>query len=290
MSYLQRIAECNQYDLSDYLAFCIDNEQLGWTSRSFAEQLTNFPEVFRISDSQVSFHPSLDNANKRTAAAAKVFNKLHEFGVIDTWVGEVYPVVMKFGETPRMHIERAATTYLGIKGFGVHVNGLVKKKSGVFVWIATRTKEKPFWPGKLDQMVAGGQPAGISLMDNVIKESEEEANIPQLVAQQAEYITSLNYCSEGIRGINPDTLFVYDLWLDESFIPENTDGEVESFQLISLQALATLVENTQDFKENCNLVNIDLLIRHGILSPTHPDFNEIKTQLYSSARHDAIFT
>ena len=33
---------------------------------------------------------------------------------------------------------------------------------------------KPNWPGKLDHIVAGGQPYGISVMENVIKECEEE--------------------------------------------------------------------------------------------------------------------
>ena len=57
--------------------------------------------------------------------------------------------------------------------------GLVKKSDGIYIWIARRTKDKPFWPGKLDQMVAGGQPAKISLFENVVKESAEEANIPE---------------------------------------------------------------------------------------------------------------
>ena len=36
-----------------------------------------------------------------------------------------------------------------------------------------RSKSKPNWPGKLDHIVAGGQPYGISVMENVIKECEE---------------------------------------------------------------------------------------------------------------------
>ena len=34
------------------------------------------------------------------------------------------------------------------------------------------------YPGLLDQMVAGGQPAGKSFVQNVKKESEEEASLP----------------------------------------------------------------------------------------------------------------
>ena len=283
MSYLQRIAECNQYDSTHYLAFEIQGEQLGWTSQYFAEALSQYPDIFNITDTVVTFQKNLNTTEKISEAAAIVFAELHKKGVIDTWVDEIYPVVMNFGEKARMHVERAATTYLGIKSFGVHANGLVKKSDGIYIWIGTRTQAKPFWPGKLDQMVAGGQPAGISLLDNLIKEAAEEANIPQPIAEKAEYITSLSYCSEGDRGINPDTLFVYDLWLPETFIPENTDGEVESFQLVSLEQLASLVESTTDFKENCNLVNIDLLLRHQVIDSNHQDYSEIQNKLYSPA-------
>ena len=41
------------------------------------------------------------------------------------------------------------------------------------------------YPGMLDNMVAGGQPAGLSLMENVVKEAGEEAGIPCAVAGTA---------------------------------------------------------------------------------------------------------
>lgn len=281
MSYLQRIAECNQYDLSHTIPFVINQEQLGWTHRSFAEKLSRWDEVFTVSEQSVTLHSSLKTDAEMTVAVMQVFKELHQHGVIDTWVDEIYPVLIEFGETPRMHVERAAAVFLGLRSFGVHVNGLVKKSDGLYVWIAVRTKDKPFWPGKLDQMVAGGQPAGISLIDNVVKESAEEANIPEKLARQAQYITSLSYCSEGKRGISPDTLYVYDIWLPESFVPENTDGEVSSFRLIPLSELASLVENTDAFKQNCNLVNIDLLLRKGVINQDHQDYKSIKKDLYS---------
>ena len=45
---------------------------------------------------------------------------------------------------------------------------------GLCLWVARRSVNKPNWPGKLDHIVAGGQPYGISVMENVIKECEEE--------------------------------------------------------------------------------------------------------------------
>ena len=37
------------------------------------------------------------------------------------------------------------------------------------LWVATRSASKPTWPGRLDHLVAGGQPASLSLRDNVLK-------------------------------------------------------------------------------------------------------------------------
>ncbi len=283
MSYLERIQVCSQYNLDNTLPFIIDGEQLGWTQKLFAERLAEWSDTFVIDNNTLCIHPSLKTSEQRSEATAPLFLQCHQEGIIDTWVNELYSVVQNYDEEPRMFVERAATPYLGVKGYGVHINGLVKKESGAHVWVGVRTRNREFWPGKLDQIVAGGQPAGIGLMDNVIKESAEEANIPRHLAEQAEYIVALSYCSEGRRGISPDTIYTYDLWLPEDFIPENTDGEVEEFHLLSLEELVDKVENTENFKDNCNLVNIDLLIRQGVISRQHPDYAKIVELLYTPA-------
>ena len=35
------------------------------------------------------------------------------------------------------------------------------------------------------------------------------------------------------------------------------------------------------FKDNCNLVNIDLLLRLGMITETHSDYAEITSSLYA---------
>ena len=49
------------------------------------------------------------------------------------------------------------------------------------MWIGRRARDKPTFPGMLDNFVAGGQPIGIGLMDNLIKEAAEEAGVPAAV-------------------------------------------------------------------------------------------------------------
>ena len=280
MSYIEKITLSNTYDIDKYYPFIIDDEILGYPQKAFSQALTEWENVFQLKNNKLYLNSDLSSPNKRTQACQTVMQILHERNVIDSWVGEPYSVILEFGEQPRMLIERAAVTFMGLRGFGIHINGLVKKSDGIYIWIARRTKDKPFWPGMLDQMVAGGQPAGVGLLENVIKESAEEANIPLELAKQAKQVSEIHYRGETHRGMNVDTLFNYDLWLPESFIPENTDGEVDEFILMPIEEMAELTENSSEFKDNCNLVNIDLLIRLGLINDPHPDYNEITNQLY----------
>lgn len=281
MSYLERIQACNNFDPTHYRTLLIGGKAYGQVHPAFAEWLANWPEVFTVTAAHVALDARLADYALRTEAVAPVFRALYEDGVIDTWVEEAYPVTLSFGGHAELEIERAATQFLGVKTFGVHLNGLVKKADGVHVWVGTRSLDKPFWPGKLDQMVAGGQPVGLGLLENVIKEAQEEANISAQLARQAQAAGTLDYRQEGWRGLDNSTIHVYDLWLPEDFTPENTDGEVIGFELLPLAEVAYLTEATEEFKDNCNLVNIDLLLRMGLITPQHPEYAAILNGLYN---------
>jgi len=58
-----------------------------------------------------------------------------------------------------------------------------------------------------------------------------------------------------------------------------SDGEVEEFMLLSVEKVADLVNDTTEFKDNCNLVVIDFLIRHGYLTPECPQYLHILKEL-----------
>jgi hypothetical protein len=63
----------------------------------------------------------------------------------------------RFGEDPLLLVERAAAPLLGIKCYGVHMNGYVRKEDSIYLWVATRSASKPTWPSQLDHIAAGGQ-------------------------------------------------------------------------------------------------------------------------------------
>ncbi|HEX6978616.1 MAG TPA: DUF4743 domain-containing protein [Alphaproteobacteria bacterium] len=281
MSFLDRINECNSHDLANFRPFVVAGQRVGWIRHAFAERLAAFRDVFDVGHDTVRLLDRLADFETRTAAVDRVVKTLEAEGTIRGRRDEYYPVGLSFGGPPLLKIERAAVPHFGIRAYGVHMNGYVRRPDGLHMWIARRARDKHTYPGMLDNMVAGGQPIGIGLMDNLIKECREEADIPEALARRAHAVGAITYCVEAPDGLKPDVQFCYDLELPDDFTPRNTDGEIEAFMLWPIDKVAAVVRDTQEFKFNCNLVIIDFLVRHGVLPPEHPDYLEIVRRLRS---------
>lgn len=279
MTYRDRIAECNRHDLTGFRPFRVAGAAAGWVRHAFADRLRAFPDVFAVQDDHVAMQPALDDFAARSQAMAVVLAQLRADGLIPGWRDELYPVTTAYGLPPLLQIERAAAALFGIRGYGVHMNGYVRDGDGIRMWVARRAADRPNYPGMLDNLVAGGQPIGRSLRDNLRKEAAEEASIPAELAAQAIPVGAVSYALEVPEGLKTDVLFCYDLALPERFAPRNVDGEIAEFALWPIARVAATVRDTADFKFNCNLVIIDFLIRHGVLDPEDPDYLAIVTGL-----------
>lgn len=282
MSFLDRIAELNSGTTAGLTPFELGGRALGWLREANSERLARYDDVFVANARSLRLHPRLEAASacQRTDAVAEVLADLAQRGQLPGWRDELFPVVERFGEPPQLLIERAAVAMFGARGFGVHVNGFVRTRDGIHMWIARRAADKPTWPGLLDQMVAGGQPAGLGVRDNVRKECQEEAGIEPTLAKCAQAAGAVSYCMQTKEGLRPDWLFTFDLELPAEFVPINTDGEVAQFELWPLAEVAQVVAQSTRFKPNCALVIIDFLVRHGYINAEHPDFEAIVTGLH----------
>ncbi|MFQ5956111.1 MAG: DUF4743 domain-containing protein, partial [Kiloniellales bacterium] len=277
MSYLDHIAACNRHDLTQFRRFCIDGQPVGWVGHGFAERLAAFAHVFRVSDDAVELAPGLDSVAARTAAVDEVLRGLAEAGHVPAWRDEHYPVAPleaspHAGGPVLMHMERAAIPLFGVRAYGEHMNGFVHRDGRVHLWVARRADHKPTYPGMLDNTVAGGQPVGIGLMENLIKECWEEAGIPPALAGRAVPVGAISYVYQEDGGLKPDLQYCFDLELPQDFVPENRDGEIAEFSLWPIETVAEVVRDSFEFKFNCNLVIIDFLVRHGFIPPDHPDY------------------
>lgn len=180
---------------------------------------------------------------------------------------EIYPVAANFGDEPLLQVDRGAVPWLGVRPFGVHLCGYVRNEASLSVWVAVRAKGKTY-AGLWDNTVAGGQPVGLSLRENLIKECGEEASMPAALAERAVATSTLRYVRADETGLKPDTLFCYDLELPADFVPEPRDGEVERFLLVPVEELMQVVADEPRCKPNCSLVWIDFLLRQGVLDDT----------------------
>lgn len=272
MSFADRLAGVAPHDPARYRPFRVEGAALGAMAHDFAERLREFPDVFRVGDGAVDLAPALRDPASRTRAVEGALRRLRERGLISGWRGEHYPVAGSFSAPQLFTMERAAIPLFGIRAYGVHMNGYVRAGKKLKMWVGKRSLTKPTAPGKLDQLVAGGQPAGLSLKENLVKECKEEADIPESLARRAIPVGGISYCTERSEGLRNDVLFLYDLEVPEDFQPHNTDGEIDSFHLWPIERVIEVVRDTDDFKFNCGLIVIDFLIRWGYLEPEHPDY------------------
>uniref|UniRef100_A0A0E0QPP6 Nudix hydrolase domain-containing protein n=1 Tax=Oryza rufipogon TaxID=4529 RepID=A0A0E0QPP6_ORYRU len=243
--YFRKVDTCNRGmdKKGEFVEFMVEDQVVGYIHQGFVEHLRDFRDVFTIASGSngnnnvehVTLHSSLRTPDERTNAVGSVIRSL----------GDLIPGIRN-------------------EAYGVHMNGYVEKESQKFLWIAKRSDTKQTFPGMLDHLVAGGLPYGISCEENVIKECEEEAGIPRSISSNATSVGAISYMDiEGFR-YKRDVLFCYDLKLPPDFVPNNEDGEVDSFRLIPIPHAANIIRRTHFFKPNCNLVIIDFLFRHGL--------------------------
>jgi isopentenyldiphosphate isomerase len=272
MSLLDRIETCRRWNRSRYRPFQVAGQQVGWVTHDFAGRLKDFPKVFHISDAAVEMAPGLGDFAQRSVAMAGVLERLRADGLVKGWRDEPYPVGTDFYVQPLLQMERAAVPLFGVRAYGVHINGFTGDGTALKLWVAKRSKTKQTAPGKLDHLVAGGQPLGLSLMDNVVKECGEEAGMTPALARTARPAGFVSYVTERLEGLRNDICFVYDIALPAEFRPVNTDGEIEDFYLWPIDQVRERLAATDDFKFNVALVNIDFLVRRGYLSPDDPGY------------------
>jgi 8-oxo-dGTP pyrophosphatase MutT (NUDIX family) len=312
---LYRIRQCNNMpdDIrATLISFEVDGKLCGKIRPNMAERLCSIKtaddgaEVFKMCQSSngakilTLSEAAGTTLESRTEAVSHVTNALKSQGIVTGWRDELFPVSDSFYNPPLFLIERAAANCLGILEYGVHINGLLKtmpqdnrqSKSGVvmdpppLMWMGRRSGDKSKFPGMLDHIVAGGQPAGLSLLENVIKECEEEAGIPAYIATPNIHATGVisyeNYEPKRDK-ISRVVLFNYDLYLPKDFVPKPVDGEVEEFFLRSIdQIKESMAPDFPDpIKPNCYIVIIDYLLRLGYISPEIPGYLDVVRELRS---------
>jgi len=254
--YLRHIRACNNARLpGDRVAFRIGAALVGWVKRAFAAKLAGCPEI----------HVDANGVTLADGSALPALSRRLSDSGCYRWRREAFDIRAEPDGPVLALLDRGALPSFGVEAVGVHVNGLVRRSDGLHVWIARRAADKLLDPGKLDHIVAGGVPAGLTAAETLVKEAAEEAAIPASLAGQAVPVAMISYAMERPEGLRRDRLHCYDLELPEDFQPTAVDGEVEAFELWPIARVMRTVRDTDDFKFNVNLVLIDLFLRQGMI-------------------------
>lgn len=233
-----------------------------------AKRLARFDHVLHAGPDRVVLRASPDTPLARSTALAQVAHTLADEGALSAWRDELYAVAPSFGAPPWFHVERAAARYFGIRTHAAHVNGLVRDGDATSMWIARRSATKAIDPGMLDNLVGGGIAAGASVIATVVKESWEEAGIPEALAREARLTGTLRVARLLPDGLQDEILFVHDLWLPSGFVPANQDGEAGGHMRLPLADVARVLplrDGRDAMTVDASLVALTALVREGVL-------------------------
>ncbi|GAN95983.1 thiamin pyrophosphokinase [Komagataeibacter europaeus NBRC 3261] len=267
--FFRHIAACNTAVLpGGRLEFRLGAQPAGWVQPDL------LPVLLRHGMTHAGNSVTLDDSARleqigEAMAREGVYRSHHE--LFDVWTDMDQPPVAR--------IDRGALPLFGLMAAGVHLNGLVRRPDGLYLWIARRSMTKRLDPGKLDHLVAGGIPAGHTAAQALIKEAGEEASLPPELVARARPTADIRYALDRPEGLRRDVLHCFELELPPDFVPTPADGEVEEFRLIPLQEAYVLVRDTDEFKFNVNLVLIDLFLRTGMIDPATPEGQRLRRGL-----------
>jgi thiamine pyrophosphokinase len=261
----RHIAACNNIPSpAGYLPLRLGGAQVGWLPPDIAHALTFRPRDFHFDSKGVSLAGRIRGSAARSTALAEAIRDLAKAGFLRVR-GEEFDVrATPFGPVLAT-VDRGALPALGIISQGVHMNGLVRRADGLHLWVGWRAKDKAVAPGQMDNLVAGGIPAGLTPERCLVKEAEEEASLPPSLAVKARPVGRVSYIMKTEEGMRRDLLHLFDLDVPEDVIPRPNDDEVERFELWPIARVLEAVRDTDDVKFNVNLVLIDLFLREGLV-------------------------
>ncbi|KAG7787058.1 hypothetical protein KL910_003720 [Ogataea haglerorum] len=284
------------YDIfqkSVYVLYSHDRRfQLGYLLPLVVTELDRSGLVFVDKDSRsVQLAPELSTVELRSDKLNQMATEWKNaglFSTLDGWRNELYTIYSPEKE-PYMFLERALCPLLGVVMYGVHINGYVRTKEGLKLWIPRRSATKQTFPGMLDNTVAGGLGYPHGLMETCIKECYEEAGLTEdIVKQNLRNVGVMSFFYQSKKGdytteaglLQPEVEYLYDLEMSGKTLPSPVDGEAEDFQLLGIPQICDLVKSGQ-FTPTCSGVIIDFLMRHGYLVPENePHYIELAARLH----------
>ncbi len=238
----------------------------GSIARAHVAALRRWPQWLDVHDTGVAL---VAPAVARFEALARINATLRADGLIRAWRDEPFALFDVNGRELGVSIERAATRFWGTLTLGAHCNGYVADADGrpTHLWIARRAATKATDPGRLDNLIGGGVPAGQSPRETVVREGWEEAGLQAAQMQGLQRGRVLHLLRDIAEGLQREWIHVYDLALPAGTTPSNQDGEVAALALHDVAAALELAAGDA-MTVDAALVTLDFALRRRLFDAT----------------------
>jgi len=253
---LQTLQGACQGPPPDVRRWCLGEMPLGWLTPDHDAALARELADTVLSDGQRIWQAAHWLVAQRSQALQAAAERLHAQGLIRGWRNELYSYWGDTGGQPHpglpehFRLERAAFRFLGLRSHAVHINGFTPDGR---MWCGRRALSKATDPGRLDNLAAGGLPAGETVLDCALRELYEEAGLPESLARQVRAAGHITTARMEAEGWHEETLLVFNLLLPPDVQPHNTDGEVSGFECLSLDEVMQRIA-ARDFSEDAACV------------------------------------
>ena len=172
-------------------------------------------------------------ADEMTRALNALAGMLRDRGLCGPWRDEQLAVCSPSGEVVGT-VERGAVRVLGITTRAVH---LIGHAADGRIWVQKRSLSKPNDPGQWDTLMGGMVSAADTLPQALARETWEEAGLRvqdlHRVACGGQVALSRPSREGGGAGWMTERIDWFSALVPDGMVPDNQDGEVECFALLS---------------------------------------------------------
>jgi 8-oxo-dGTP pyrophosphatase MutT (NUDIX family) len=190
------------------------------------------------------WHALAWSAQQRSALLQAALEQCHARGLVHGWRNEAFAfwrhdclVPPDDGRPWLLAVERAGFRFLGMRSHAVHINGFTPDGR---LWCGRRALTKATDPGLLDNVTAGGLPAGESPLECALRELQEEAGAVLEDTHTLHDAGLVRTARMDAGGWHDETLLVYNWACADGWEPANQDGEVAGF--VCLNAAQTFAQ------------------------------------------------
>ena len=266
MSLLRKFQDLNNFIYNEnYYKLIFGKTQIGYVHRKIAKYILLNVKGIYLLEQKIYFENISQTKVKKVIL--KITETLSEKKKLFIPADELFSCRNTIEGKELFKLDRKLVEFLGIRGYGVHLIIYIKRKNSYKLWVPKRNKKKLVSPSKFDNSVAGGVRAGEGIFSALEREAFEEAGLKKEQLNNVKLVGTLNYNWKNSEyTLRRDTLYLFDLEVDEKFKPYCLDGEVEKFELMDWKKVLKLMQNTNSIKNNCNVVFFNFMVRHGLIN------------------------